>query len=250
MSAERGEVNAQQPMERLGQLPLPESMGFQCVFPRGENINVKTHGAIKVNVRANVQEIRKIDIVQETFTAIFVLDFHWVDRALRDFQTKVCYWDDQGCRCEEIGRIIGNLGYNNEADVVIETHGGNVKHILPTSSISMSQPDWLEHGRGEFFYPDWTMMNVVGTAERLAHQCKLEFCSDAGGHVKEKYTFMASFSERFEFHDMPFDRQLLRMKFVAEVPHYRLQFAPVQRDAGELKGGGRRADVPDQLPAT
>mmetsp|Transcript_47670 Transcript_47670/g.153349 ORF Transcript_47670/g.153349 Transcript_47670/m.153349 type:complete len:265 (-) Transcript_47670:1460-2254(-) len=234
MSAERGEVNAQQPMERLGQLPLPESMGFQCVFPRGENINVKTHGAIKVNVRANVQEIRKIDIVQETFTAIFVLEFNWVDPALRNFETKVCYWDDQGCRQEETGRTIGHVGYNNEPDLIIETlqifvktptdktvtldverafvtsavsvqsplgeRRGRYAHLRQDPnrqhdhlgyceralSASQKRPDWgkdEDWGNGEFSYPDWTMMNVVDTPQRLEGCCASTSSSFAARQV-------------------------------------------------------------------
>mmetsp|Transcript_167973 Transcript_167973/g.534228 ORF Transcript_167973/g.534228 Transcript_167973/m.534228 type:complete len:130 (-) Transcript_167973:639-1028(-) len=46
---------------------------------------------------------------------------------------------------------------------------------------------------------------------------------------------------------MPFDRQVLRMKFVAEVPHYRMQFAPIRKNAGDLKGGSR-PDVPNSVP--
>ena len=43
-----------------------------------------------------MEPIPRFDQVQETFTAIFVLHFHYVDPVLRDFKATVPYLDPEG----------------------------------------------------------------------------------------------------------------------------------------------------------
>lgn len=90
-------------------------------------------------------------------------------------------------------------------------------------------------------------MNAVSLPEEIFKNHTLEYCTSAGGHVSLQCKFLAEFSQRLELQDMPFDRQLLRMKFVADKPLYHMQFFPLQEEAGYLKGG-KRSDVPDAVP--
>eukprot|EP00930_Biecheleria_cincta_P070793 TRINITY_DN583_c0_g1_i4.p1 TRINITY_DN583_c0_g1~~TRINITY_DN583_c0_g1_i4.p1 ORF type:complete len:565 (-),score=73.53 TRINITY_DN583_c0_g1_i4:259-1878(-) len=226
---------------RISEVPLAE-MACRPHFPiQGvASFPVDVSGAIKVNVRVNVMELVKIDQIQETFKAVFVLNFYYVDPRLRDFQADVKFRQD-GKLAECSGRIVGCPGYDGQTCYVIQCTDG-FRDIPPCDVLQMSQPDWSTQ-----FDPSFSMMNVVGMPEQILLQRTLEYCSSEGGHVSVKYKYLAEFSERLELQDMPFDRQLLRMKFVAELPLFHLQFAPLMTDAGHLKGG-KREDAPDAAP--
>ena len=228
---------------RLTLLPVPKFKQFQTKFPKSGKIDLETHGAVKVNVRVRVMNILEVSPVHETFTAIFVLQFYYVDPALRDFESEVWYSNGNGDPVKITGRIVGSPFYDNRTELVIQT--STDKHTLkPTNVMRTTQPDWSS---GKYFQPEWSMMNIVGQPTELLHRRQLEYCSASGGHVSDKYKFQATFKERFELRDMPFDRQILRMKFVAEIELFSMQFAPLQESAGDFKGG-TRPDVPDEVP--
>lgn len=241
----------------------PESMEFEAEWPKGK-IKVETHRAVKVHVKVNVLEISRIDQTHETFTAVFTLRLYWIDPALRNFRSRIKYLDGQGNICEVTGLVIGCCGYNQQTKLVIQKakeESANEKQctcwkekldiekelsddkqcIAPTDVWYQSQPDW-----DEAFRPKWSVMNMVGAEEVLYHNCQLQFCSSAGGHVMEKYKIQATFNERLELHDLPFDKQVLRMKFVAEVPQWKVQFVPLSSNAGNL---ATRPGLPDAVPA-
>ena len=93
-------------------------------FPYGPKLKVETHRAVKVKIRVNVQEILKVDQVQETFTAIFVLNFYYVDPALRNFTSNVRYLDDGGIPRDVVGRIVGCCGHDGQTQTLIECEEG------------------------------------------------------------------------------------------------------------------------------
>eukprot|EP00746_Dinoflagellata_sp_MGD_P044194 gnl/MRDRNA2_/MRDRNA2_207884_c0_seq1.p1 gnl/MRDRNA2_/MRDRNA2_207884_c0~~gnl/MRDRNA2_/MRDRNA2_207884_c0_seq1.p1 ORF type:complete len:361 (+),score=44.49 gnl/MRDRNA2_/MRDRNA2_207884_c0_seq1:372-1454(+) len=80
------------------------------------------------------------------------------------------------------------------------------------------------------------MLNLVDESQELVHRRELQYCSDAGGHVFEKFKYIAKFSERLELRDMPFDKQILQMKFCAEAKIYHMQFSPLCTEAGSWLG--------------
>jgi hypothetical protein len=232
-------------------LPKPDGMLFEPVFPKKVEsefkLPVKTHGAVLVNVQVNVMDILKVSLADETFTAVFTLKLFYVDPALRDFKKQISYRNDDDEKCDVEGVVVGYVGYDRQTDVVVRTElDGRVLDmpISPTMIMHMTEPDWE---KGAYFKPEWSMMNVVGSHTVLLHQRKLEYCSSGGGHVREKYKIQATFSERFELKDMPFDRQLLRMKFVAETELFKMQFAPLTDDAGAIKNG-YNPDLPYAVP--
>eukprot|EP00931_Biecheleriopsis_adriatica_P116970 TRINITY_DN92543_c0_g1_i1.p1 TRINITY_DN92543_c0_g1~~TRINITY_DN92543_c0_g1_i1.p1 ORF type:complete len:615 (-),score=94.88 TRINITY_DN92543_c0_g1_i1:50-1840(-) len=234
----------------------PESMEFKAMWPT-QPMKVETHRAVKVYVKANILEIARIDQTQEAFTAVFTLHMYWVDPALRDFRSTVKYLDRQGNMCEVTGSAVGCCGYNHWTKLIIQKDQPDEKqsvccndkfdaakelqHIAPTDVWDQSQPDW-----DNTFRPKWSIMNVVGKEEVLYHSCQLLFCSSAGGHVFEKYKLQATFKERLELHDLPFDKQVLRMKFVSEVQQWKVQFVPLSNHAGNLS---TRKGLPDAVPA-
>ena len=137
---------------------------------------------------------------------------------------------------------------------------GNTKYILtfevrddqlppdkiPINSIYfVSQPGW----DNEHFVFKWSMMDVIGKPEELVHEKELQYCSSAGGHVRDKFKYQAKFSERFQLGSMPFDRQVLQMRFVAEALLGKVVFRPRDADAGEVTGGRTGKDARKAVPS-
>jgi len=184
-------------------------------------LTVNDH-AIKVKVRANVLEISSVDQIKETFTAIFTLQFRYTDPTLKDFKTKVTYMTEKGCETAT-GRVVARWGYNKRSTMVLQQDDGHTIELMPTQVIRETEPEWEK----EHFQHKWTLLNAVGEATQIVHFRKLDYCSPAGGHIFEKFKFQATFSERLELDDMPFDKQVLRLQFISELFLHQLQYALV-----------------------
>ena len=67
-------------------------MNWKSEYPGGPStIEVETHGATRVKVRANVVDLVSVDSSTETFTAIFTLHFFWIDPALANYEGRIVY---------------------------------------------------------------------------------------------------------------------------------------------------------------
>jgi hypothetical protein len=140
--------------------------------------------------------------MEETFTAIFTLQFYYVDPTLKDFPSKVTYIAEDGCSSEVEGIIFGRWGWDGRSKMLIQCKDSRLE-LKPTQVIHETSPDW-DTGR---FQAKWSIMNLAGEAEELFHTRQLLYCSRAGGHIFEKFKYRAVFAERLELRDMPFDKQ-------------------------------------------
>lgn len=229
---------------------LPNENGYKMKICNGR-MDAKTHRAVKVKVRVNVMDVLEIDQVHETFTVMFTLHFYYVVPSLAEQEIDVTYIDDEGKVQNAKGVIRAMWGYDNKDHMSLEiskkqTDDGMSQELQlwPTQVHWRSEPDWDSH-----FRVRWSMMNLYQKEEVLVEERMLLYCSPAGGHVFEKFKIKATFKERLELDDMPFDRQLLQMKFVSEMFMHQVQFKALKEEAGELKSGASRGRRPDSLPA-
>jgi len=203
-------------------LPPVSRVSIDVRYPDEDGTNkaaLDAGGAITVKVRVNLKNIIKIDQVAETFTARFVYEFRYVDPALKDFRSEVRYIDN-GKVETKTGVVVGMD--RGERKLRLRCDDGDVL-LAPTNIVNTSQPDWAS---GQYSAIPSSMTNMIGEEEVFFEKRTLEYCDDEGGHVSFTRKIQATFSEQFELQRMPFDRQLLRIKFVAEESVLRMQYLP------------------------
>ncbi|CAE7576124.1 unnamed protein product [Symbiodinium sp. CCMP2456] len=204
-------------------------------------------GRNNVHVRANVLEIVELDTVKEKFQAIFVLEFTYVDPTLHNKWLTLKYRDNDGTVKTTYAQVLGVMrtdssrlvirtGRRNPASLeIIQVEAATQMNIADVLALSLPAELRQDDGWSEHFALDWSFMNAVEEAKIMMQSRHIEYFSARGAHVKYKAKFNGLFSERLELNAMPFDRQLLRIQVVAEVPIYRLRFVPVYWTAGLLK---------------
>lgn len=211
-------------------LPKPEGVNQYCC---GHKVKIQTRRAIKVNMKINVLEISSVDVVREQFTAIFTIQMFYVDPLLKDFRTEVYYYQDGEIKVEKNCRVVGAWKYSTDGKTQILLESGEEIELAPTLIQHVRQPDWDSNAK--LFKPAFTFGNAIANADVIEHIRMLEYCSSVGGHVFEKYKFQGTFTERLELADMPFDRQMLRIRIYGEEPIWRQQLAPFKdQSAGWL----------------
>eukprot|EP00434_Breviolum_minutum_P009828 symbB.v1.2.008656.t1/scaffold540.1/size189765/21 len=79
-------------------------------------------------------------------------------------------------------------------------------------------------------------MNLVeDKSEKLVESRRVEYFDADGGHVHYKLKFSTTFSDSLDLERLPYDRQLLRIQVVGEVPIYMMRFVPMDsQSAGAL----------------
>jgi len=213
-------------------LPKPEGVNQYCC---GNKIRIGTRRAIKVNMRVNVLEVSSIDAVREQFTAIFTVQMFYVDPMLKNFRTEAYYYSDGEVKVEKNCQVVGAWKYSTTGKTTILLESGQEIEVAPTLIQHIRQPDWDSDEK--LFKPAFTFGNATTNAEVVEHIRMLEYCSAVGGHVFEKYKFQGTFTERLELADMPFDKQMLRIRIYGEEPIWRQQMAPLKDEtAGWLTG--------------
>jgi hypothetical protein len=123
---------------------------------------------------------------------------------------------------------------NEEEKVtIVECKDGTCISLKPGNIISITQPNWEDI---PCFKADFTFGNLAGNLEKLHHFKELQYCSDKGGHIFEKYIYTGDFHESLELKWLPFDRQLLRISIYAEPLIDNMQFVPFKDlNAGVVK---------------
>lgn len=203
---------------------------FQKSLPGGF-AEICTQKAITVYVKAEVHEILDVCQVSENFVVTFGLDFYYVDAELSTFQTTMILRDGGSRR----GQIVEHPLYSNSGNYVLKQDDGSLFSASPDKVAHIGDPEW---GKDTHFKVSFTMPNMVEEAVTLMHQRKLEYCSSNGGHIVERFKYLATFREKLELHNMPFDRQMFQMEFEAEEPQYVFQFQPLNINAGSLARRG------------
>jgi hypothetical protein len=216
------------PINPLADLVLPKPQGVNqwCC---GKKVKINTRRAIKVNMKINVLEISSVDQVREQFTAIFTMQMFYVDPMLKDFRTEVYYYQGGEVKVEKNCQVVGAWKYSAGGKTQILLESGQEIELAPTLIQYIRQPDW--DSSEKLFKPVFTFGNAIAKAEVIEHIRMLEYCSSVGGHVFEKYKFQGTFTERLELGDMPFDRQMLRIRIYGEEPIWRQQLAPFKDDS-------------------
>ncbi|CAE7238343.1 unnamed protein product [Symbiodinium natans] len=204
-------------------------------------------GRNNVRVRANVIEIVEVDTVRETFQAVFVLEFTYVDPTLENTWLHLKYRDDNGSVVTTFAQVLGQAAGDrivvrtgrqvNDSSEIIQDEAG--KAIRKDRVLAIYLPEYLREtdpdGWAQHFALDWSFMNAIDEPKIMMQSRQIEYFSERGAHVKYKGKFNAILSERLELDAMPFDRQLLRIQVVAEIPAYRMRFLPTYSSGGRLK---------------
>lgn len=214
--------------------------------------------AKEVRVRANVMDIIEIDQLKETFTATFKLQFEYVDPTLITTWQIIKYRKFDGKKTS-VATVEGHiLGYEPghfeaqkvvlgkrlvktvqkekviDADDDMEVKYAGYVCVPKKDLLSVSLPEdhnWQNHPALE-----WTFMNLVVREHQFIFESRhINFFDELGGHVTHEWKIQATFSERLHLKEMPFDRQLLRIQVVGEIPNYMMKFTPLFAKAGNLK---------------
>ena len=175
--------------------------------------------AIPVYVDVSPQELKSLDDGKEEFAVVFVLKFWWLDRKLKDFQSKLTLEKED----ETSGRV-----YLQEIDVVVRSldKDGTLQYEeLPLQQVPrvlkatkdmytyLEPPKWEHH-----FFPDFSFINQETTDEQVKTKVQqLVWCDKDGALVHYKAKYDTIFQEFVELHAFPLDRQLCRIKLTAEM---------------------------------
>ena len=99
-------------------------------------------------------------------------------------------------------------------------------------------PCTKKHGMIDcFFHQKWFLMHLIGQPLELVHELGLFYCN-----------YGMTLKEQLESEHMPFDVQLLRIKFVAEMSTYQLKCRFSDEDAGKLYGGHSVSRTAHKVP--
>ncbi|CAL1135723.1 unnamed protein product [Cladocopium goreaui] len=203
-------------------------------------------------------DIIEIDQLKETFTATFKLQFEYVDPTLITTWQIIKYRKFDGKKTS-VATVEGHiLGYEPghfeaqkvvlgkrlvktvqkekviDADDDMEVKYAGYVCVPKKDLLSVSLPEdhnWQNHPALE-----WTFMNLVVREHQFIFESRhINFFDELGGHVTHEWKIQATFSERLHLKEMPFDRQLLRIQVVGEIPNYMMKFTPLFAKAGNLK---------------
>ena len=103
--------------------------------------------------------------------------------------------------------------------------------VQPSRFLGMQQPRWCEDPC--LFQPAWSWLNAHEEPIKHVHTKQLQYVSELGGHVFEKFKFQGKFAAKLKLGWFPFDRQSLMVKLSSEQPLERQQFVLLNRMAGK-----------------
>ena len=282
----------------LTSLPYPKYNAHH-IYPSAEEYTITCENAVCVYVRANLLEVLAVDHVADNFTAVFTLQFRWVDPCLCDFKSEVAYMSKGGVCIRRRATLVHRPGLDGHTDYVLKVdphqdfaigdvvqavhqdqtiqsgtqglirdvsheartlvvswrsdHVGtevgfddvirvradgdemlgrlHLVYVQPTRFLSIQQPRWREDTA--LFYPEWSWLNAIEEPIKHVHTKQLQYVSELGGHVFEKFKFQGKFAAKLKLGWFPFDRQSLTVKLSSEQPLERQQFALLNSMAGK-----------------
>lgn len=192
---------------------------------------VDCQDAIKVHLLVNVMEVVRVNGEGECFAAVFTLHMWWTDPSLKGFQSALTVkpFNDGPHKVEGVIRsrcpdaLLVSVARGEEQDDLLLR--------VPTMCVvSEKQPEW-----DSAFFPKFSFMNLASPAEVLVQSQELVYVAPDGGFVHYKAKYLATFREKLELEEFPFDRQLCVIKVSAELAAQRFQFVPVG-DTGRHSG--------------
>ncbi|CAE7316270.1 unnamed protein product [Symbiodinium sp. CCMP2456] len=191
-----------------------------------------------VGIYVNVLEIQEVDQIKETFTAIFVFTFSYIDPTLKDYSPEVTYIDlhDAKNSVKKVRAQIKGIEKGIGRICMVDEDGHELR-IFRRDLLAIGDVNWDEHMK-----LDWSFMNAVEQPEKMMDNRRIEYFSHQGAHVQHKIKFRGIFSDDFHLERMPYDRQILRVQVVGEVPVYMMRFLPTQTGAGKLLWHQSRED--------
>lgn len=239
--------------------------------------HLKEPDAKVVRVRVKVLDIVEIDQVKETFTATFKMEFDYVDPTLITTWQIIKYLETEGPTTSVVtveAHILGyepgdsekqkvvlgvrrkerkttrdmaqnDTGHDKEeksiCKVKVQVEYGEYLSVPKKDLLSVSLPE--RHNWQDHVALKWSLMNVVVTQhELMCEDQQINFFDENGGHVTRWWKMQATFSDRLHVENMPFDRQLLRIQVVGEIPTYMMKFESLLATAGDLKTVDARKD--------
>ncbi|CAL1158656.1 unnamed protein product [Cladocopium goreaui] len=211
-----------------------------------------------------VLDIVEIDQVKETFTATFKMEFDYVDPTLITTWQIIKYLKTEGPTTSVVTVEAHILGYepgDSEKQKVVLGKGHKTTRDMEDTIckddlqveydryLSVPKKDLLSvslperHNWQDHVALKWSLMNAVLTRhELMCEDQQINFFDEYGGHVTRWWKMQATFSDRLHLENMPFDRQLLRIQVVGEIPTYMMKFEPLLARAGNLKTVEARED--------
>ena len=214
--------------------PVPVLEYNAChIYPSTNKYTITCEHAVCVNVRANLLEVLAVDHVAENFTAVFTLHFCWIDPCLRGFKSEVVYMSSDGDRIRRHATLVHRPGFDGHTDfgLKVDPHQDCVIRVQPSRFLGMQQPRWCEDPF--LFQPKWSWLNAHEEPIKHVHTKQLQYVSELGGHVFEKFKFQGKFAAKLKLGWFPFDRQSLMVKLSSEQPLERQQFVLLNRMAGK-----------------
>ena len=103
----------------LTSLPYPKYNAHH-IYPSAEEYTITCENAVCVYVRANLLEVLAVDHVADNFTAVFTLQFRWVDPCLCDFKSEVAYMSKGGVCIRRRATLVHRPGLDGHTDYVLK----------------------------------------------------------------------------------------------------------------------------------
>ena len=99
----------------LTPLPCSEDNALH-IYPSAKEYTITCEHAVCVYVRANLLEVLAVDHVADNFTAVFTLQFRWVDPCLCDFKSEVAYMSLDGVCIRRRATLVHRPGLYGHTD--------------------------------------------------------------------------------------------------------------------------------------
>jgi len=184
--------------------------------------------AKKVWVQLNVHELKSVDDQKEEFRVLFVLKLWWFDENVKDI---VLNMKDGTQRHIRIKRI------TEDGEIHVERHldKDEVLNLEPTpykktDYLSIQHEEDPDIWKKKFFFPKFNFLNLCSQPEALDsyERLKIEWSDEVDGKfgtfLRYERKFEATFSDDMNLKRFPLDRQLFRIKLIAQKPVEEVQF--------------------------
>lgn len=192
-----------------------------CANPKTRTI-VDCRKCKQVYVDINPHEMKCIDDQKEEFQVILMVKFWWLDPDLKNLLCRVRL-DDQH------GELIGTLQQlTSNGDLQLRSKDGRVWTLLrgDYQSKIIEGPEMQKR-----FFPHFTLGNIQGEATELLQRYDFLWShEEIGTFVSWEQKIDAIFAESLELQNFPLDRQLCRVKLIAEKPIEEFQFVMMKKD--------------------
>ena len=195
--------------------------------------------AKKVWVQFNIHEIKSVDDQREEFRALFVLKLWWFDENVKDIVLNMKDGTQKHIRIKRItedGEIRRHLDQDEVLNVDTELY-------KKTDYLSIQHEEDPNIWKKKFFFPQFKFLNVCGQPEAYTfyERLKIEWSDEVeekcigvvgrssnrklfGTFLRYEKKFEATFSENMNLKRFPLDRQLFRIKLIADKPVEDIQF--------------------------